>query len=848
MTTRTRSAAGSRFLPVLPVLLAISHGFTALSAAGGPALLGLGVAWATAGTGSVPASAPDTAEVLDKLLDAAAGIEPADSREPLLDLERLVATVAARPAVQESLARKLAARLASANVTLDAKKFFCWQLSLIGSDPEVPAIAPLLSDPQLSYYARLALERIPGDRSLAALRHALVTTSGQERVGVIQSLAVRSDARAVPDLAAVARNHDNEAAAAALQALGQLGGPAALHALLELESDLLASLEAELRQAQLQCAASLVLAGRAPEAMPLLEQLAASTEPPAVRTAAFVLWTSALGQGAAPRVLAALTGDDPWLRQAALPALQHADESLLASAAQHLGTLPPEIEASLLAILAERRATSALPGIVRTLASQHASVRMAAIAALGVLGDASTVLPLTSMLTAADAKERTAIGETLARLPGGGVDAALLSALGEGAPEVRIAVIRALRARASLQAIPAFTALTADGYPEVRREALRALGQLAEPSSCPALIGLFEHASPQLFPEIAAALAEICRRNADLSPLLRALPESPTPAKVGLMKALAAVGGSQPLAAIQGELKSHDPESRLAALRLLAEWHDPAPLNTLGAIALTTSDTRSRTLALRGLARLAPLAQEQAAAEAVKLIERAIPSAGLNEQRALLAALGQMASLNSLEIAAAHLNQPGLAEEARATVYKILDALEPAHREEVRPVLAQLRTAGTDPAEAAHLDGLELKFSDLRNLCLGARASNLEGMTSDGQGGPPSAAIDGNETTYWDEVDHQDLYVLRVDFPQTSRIVVLRIVGWKHHEYAPRDFAILADDRLLKRVEGAQYRNNVLRVDLPPTVCRSVELRITGYYGASPAIRELEVYGEPAEP
>jgi hypothetical protein len=30
---------------------------------------------------------------------------------------------------------------------------------------------------------------------------------------------------------------------------------------------------------------------------------------------------------------------------------------------------------------------------------------------------------------------------------------------------------------------------------------------------------------------------------------------------------------------------------------------------------------------------------------------------------------------------------------------------------------------------------------------------------------------------------------------------------------------------------------------VPATPCSAVELRITGYYGSSPAIRELEIYG-----
>ena len=50
----------------------------------------------------------------------------------------------------------------------------------------------------------------------------------------------------------------------------------------------------------------------------------------------------------------------------------------------------------------------------------------------------------------------------------------------------------------------------------------------------------------------------------------------------------------------------------------------------------------------------------------------------------------------------------------------------------------------------------------------------------------------------------------------------------------PADFEILGDGKLLKKVEGAQYTNNWLQVNLPGTKCRSLVFRITGYYGGQP--------------
>jgi hypothetical protein len=79
---------------------------------------------------------------------------------------------------------------------------------------------------------------------------------------------------------------------------------------------------------------------------------------------------------------------------------------------------------------------------------------------------------------------------------------------------------------------------------------------------------------------------------------------------------------------------------------------------------------------------------------------------------------------------------------------------------------------------------------------------------------------------------------------QRATVAQLRILAWAHHNYAPKDFEILCDDKLVKKVIEAEYDNALLTVDLPPTECQSVQLNITGYYPRSPAIRELGIYGK----
>jgi hypothetical protein len=154
-----------------------------------------------------------------------------------------------------------------------------------------------------------------------------------------------------------------------------------------------------------------------------------------------------------------------------------------------------------------------------------------------------------------------------------------------------------------------------------------------------------------------------------------------------------------------------------------------------------------------------------------------------------------------------------------------------------------------------------LKLEAPENLALGGTATSPDGLEADGQASGDQAAIDGDPKTYWDEVDNQKLYILRVQLKQPSQktgglpadpfggqpaaVSYIRILGFQQQNYAPKDFEILCDDKVVKKVENAQYRDNLLTVALPPTKCATVELKITGYYGRSPAIRELEIFGKP---
>ena len=832
--------------------LVLGHDARAMASAGFRTLLLRGTEWAATGKVTLSPDAGGVTEAeLDAALDAAARYHYGESRAPLAEVEKFVAGVAANPAHQPVVAAQLASRL-SGEATVEARQFFCGQLSLVGSAVQVPVLAGLLTDTNLTYQARLALERIPGQESVDALRAALGKTAGEGRIGIINSLGARRSESAVGDLAKLLEGTDAETVGATFEALGQIGNPEAARLLQTAEARIVPGLKPRLAEAELACARRLFADGRTGDATAIALRLSGADQPAAIRPPAFARYVSVLPDGGLEPVLAALKSGDAAMRAAAIHALRGSPyPGLLKSVATHVAELAPETQVQLMGLLAERSCGEARQAVAQRLTSPESSVRAAALAALATLGNASTVAPLALGLAGADAVHQRAIVDCLARLPDPEVDRELAARVHVDPTQsisplpavMRAALLHALIVRGNRTiALPVLTEAIATGPGELRHEAIAGLGAMGEPPQCASLIPLLDNANGDAA-AIESALAEICRRAGGPEPMLPALAQTASAKKLCLLNAIAAVGGRRSLEAISAELKASDPEVVAAALRLLTDWPDASPLDTLASCVAKAPEGRLKVLALRGVIKLVPQAKDRPIAERVGILTRLLPAAGLNERKALLGALAELPSLPALQAAVSQLKTPDLGEESALATLSLVEAIGHEHPAEAKAALAAIEASSPKPELAAQARAASLRFGDVRNLSRGATATNPDGLAADGEAGGPQAAIDGDPKTYWDEVDNQKLYILRVQLKEKSKILFLRIMGWKQHEFAPRDFEVRCDDQTVRKVVGAQYRNNWLTVDLPPTECSSVELRITGYYGGSPAIRELEIYG-----
>jgi HEAT repeat protein len=120
---------------------------------------------------------------------------------------------------------RLTALLQDPGASVYARAKACQRLAVVGDKTSVAALALMLSSPQLSLYARTALETMPDHSADDALRAALGQVQGKLLAGVINSIGRRRDVNAIGALEKLRHNNDPDVAASANAALARIRPP-----------------------------------------------------------------------------------------------------------------------------------------------------------------------------------------------------------------------------------------------------------------------------------------------------------------------------------------------------------------------------------------------------------------------------------------------------------------------------------------------------------------------------------------------------------------------------------------------------------------------------------------------
>jgi len=216
------------------------------------------------------------------------------SRQALTEYSDKIRASYGKPAELKKYEEQLIAVIEAKDATYAGKQYACRELSIIGTEASVPALAAMLTSAEYSDMARYALERIPSEVAEKALLKALPNAKDNAKIGIVNSLGERGYKPAVEEIGKLVGNSDKILSGAAISALGKIGSAEALQAL-----DAAKAPENQMMlvyDAKLKIAERMVEQGEKVQALKIYRDLNREGVPQLVRTAALKGMVKAAGR------------------------------------------------------------------------------------------------------------------------------------------------------------------------------------------------------------------------------------------------------------------------------------------------------------------------------------------------------------------------------------------------------------------------------------------------------------------------------------------------------------------------------------------------------------------------
>ena len=597
------------------------------------------------------------------------------------------------------------------------KAITCKRLAIYGTKDAVPVLAPLLADPQLASWARIALEAIPDPAVDAAMRDAMGKLQGKLLVGVINSIAVRRDAKAVSGLVKKLKDADPEVASAAAVALGRIGGADAAKALSKSLPVAPAAVRAAVAEGCILCAERLLAQSKAADAMKLYDAVRAADVPrqkmlEATRGAILARKADGL-----PLLLEQLRSPDKALFGIGLrTARELPGRAVTEALAAELPRTSPDRQSYLLLALADRSDDAVLPAVVAAAGSGPQKLRLTAIGILDRLGNPASVSVLLGAAADSNADLAQAALAALARLPGSEVDAELLTRLPSTTGKARQVLIELAGQRHLDRALPAIVTGAEDPDAGVRAAAVQAIGILGDDKQVAGLAKLLQsNQSPKERADLEMALLAITgRAGARAVPSLLPLAQnSDSAVRIIALRVLAAAGGPDALAAVKAAVEDKDEIVRDEAVRTLSTWpnnwpEDSGVAEPLLTLAKSSGKTSYQVLALRGYLQYVQGDKQLKDDEKVGKVTELLPLIKRPEEKHLaIAAIGAIPNAGVLELLATFAADPAVAEDACSAIVKLaggnLPGVSKEQRQKALEVAAEKATSSATRKKAGEL-------------------------------------------------------------------------------------------------------------------------------------------------
>ncbi|MCK5000340.1 MAG: ThuA domain-containing protein [Anaerohalosphaera sp.] len=619
---------------------------------------------------------PVDVKALDSLLKSITSFAPDQSRASLVAIENIISNYNDN---SEELAKieKLMLKFIQTDISPAAKDFICRNLSVIGSELSAPVLGVMLVEADTSNIARFALERIPGKAVDEVLLMTLSQTTGEQQIGIVNSLGHRKTVAAVDQIIPLTKSKDTDLAIASITALGEIASPKAAKALAKIKNAKGAKYTAAM-DAYLKCGDAFLARGNSKKAMDVYSSVYKSAKSGPVKTAALTGIVTASPEDAIDTIIDVLKTGNPAMQASAIALVRRmkGNNEAITLLTKQLPKLQPASQVQLIGALADIEAQKAMPAVVALTDSPDETVKVAALKAMSAIGDASVV----SMLAANAADSASGLQDTartsLYEIRHKTANPRIIDLISEtNTPSpVKVELIKAVEKRRIIDAVPSLITMGGTDNADVRIQALKALRTVNDGNVANILHLLLSVSNSTELGHAQRTLLAVAAASPEKSaPLIeKSLTIAGTKQKAAMLGVLGKLASDSSLPVLRKATTDGNDDIADAAVRALASWPNTTPLNDLFEIASTAKSDSRKAVALRGYIKLAALTSDISSEKTVELLAKALEIAPTpNEKKAILAVLPKFACDAALELAKKAAQQSALRSEADLAVEKI---------------------------------------------------------------------------------------------------------------------------------------------------------------------------------
>ncbi len=543
-----------------------------------------------------------------ELLERIKGFKELDSRVTITQINEYLRVMTSDKRPLTNCEKEMNKFLLS-DATPDAKRFICSKLGELGSQASVSTLSDLLNIPELFESARYALEKIPGEPSAMALRNALQSTEGKNRIGIITSLGLRKDIKSIPAIAVFLNNTDPDTVISAGSALSMMEDENALSALWTAHSQSIESTRLKLTEHALNCADKILSKKKSQYALSVIRNISGdSTTNPSLRIASLrSLLKYSEDEGTKALIKSLADPDTNYVRRVigATPLIKN--KNLLNAVCKELAFSTPENQVQFINLFASQKRTEILPYVVTSLNSDNQTIREASLKALGAIGGKSELELLTSKALGEGAESELA-KESLASMPGEEVGRSMLDILKK--PDIEPALKKILLPLVAERKVPGSEPVilqsAGDADPECRISALKSLIEQPSPEMFDTILQLLPGANSteeqELFEELILKIVSLNTDETEkqlekISSVLDTYSELPI--QTVLLSVLAKSGHPKGWGKLQALINTNTPTDKLGVvLKALNEWPDDTPVSLLMDFARANTELPQRDVLL----------------------------------------------------------------------------------------------------------------------------------------------------------------------------------------------------------------------------------------------------------